>query len=43
MRGISIAILDTGVAPVDDLGRRGGRIAASVDFINGKLHPYDEE
>ena len=39
---ISIAILDTGVAPVDDLGRRGSRIIAAVDFVNKKTHPYDE-
>ncbi|MCL2619726.1 MAG: S8 family serine peptidase [Defluviitaleaceae bacterium] len=36
---ISIAILDTGVAPVPDLQ---GRILDSVDFINGQNHPYDD-
>jgi len=41
-RGISIAILDTGVAPVDDLVRPGNRILASVDFINNKTRPYDD-
>ena len=39
---VSIAILDTGVAPVEDLGRRGRRVVAAVDFVNGKKHPYDE-
>ena len=41
-RGISIAILDTGVAPVNDLGLPKSRILASVDFINGHTHPYDD-
>jgi len=39
---VSIAILDTGVAPVDDLGFRGSRILACVDFVNNRNHPYDE-
>lgn len=36
---ISIAILDTGVASVADFQ---GRLLESVDFINGKNHPYDD-
>jgi len=39
---VSIAILDTGVAPVDDLGRRGSRIIAAADFINNKAYLYDD-
>jgi len=38
-RNPSIAILDTGVAPVTDLH---GRIICSVDFINGSRHAYDD-
>ena len=34
---VSIAILDTGVAPVDDL-----RLLANVDFVNRRQHPYDD-
>ena len=41
-RGISIAILDTGVAPVQDLTLPENRILASVDFINKREHPYDD-
>lgn len=40
-RGLSIAILDTGVAPVADLNSPR-RILASVDFINKREHPYDD-
>jgi len=36
---ISIAILDTGVAPVPDLR---GRILASADFIKNRPHAYDD-
>jgi len=42
-RGISIAILDTGVAPVADLNSPEPRILASVDFINKREHPYDDD
>jgi len=35
--GISIAILDTGVAPVDDL-----HVLANVDFVNNRQHAYDD-
>ena len=41
-RGTSIAVLDTGVAPVDDLVRPKNRILASVDFVNNRQHPYDD-
>ena len=34
---IGIAILDTGVAPVDDL-----HILTSVDFVNKRTHAYDD-
>jgi len=39
---VAIAILDTGVAPVDDFGIGGSRILTSVDFVNNKKHPYDD-
>ena len=41
-RGISIAILDTGVAPVKDLTTPKSRILANMDFINKQEHPYDD-
>ena len=41
-KGVTIAILDTGVAPVDDLCRPESRIIAFKDFLNGKSEPYDD-
>jgi len=41
-RGISIAVLDTGVAPVNDLTLPQNRILANVDFINKRPHAYDD-
>lgn len=41
-RGVTIAILDTGVAPVLDLVYPRNRIVASVDFVNGRTEPYDD-
>lgn len=37
--GVTIAILDTGIAPHSDLG---SRLIAFQDFINGKEEPYDD-
>ena len=41
-RGVSIAVLDTGVAPVGDLVKPQNRLLAFVDFINGKPEAYDD-
>ena len=42
-RGVTIAILDTGIAPLEDFYRAGKcRILAFKDFVNGKEHPYDD-
>ena len=41
-RGISIAVLDTGVSPVFDLVKPKNRIIAFKDFINGQKEPYDD-
>lgn len=40
--GITVAVIDTGVAPHDDLTRPNNRIIAFKDFINGKDIPYDD-
>ena len=39
---ISIAILDTGIAPVRDLISPTNRILASIDFVNKLSHAYDD-
>ncbi len=41
-KGITLAILDTGIAPVDDLCYPKNRIIAFKDFVNGKNEPYDD-
>jgi serine protease AprX len=41
-KGIGIAILDTGISPVDDFLIPNNRIVAFRDFIEGKTHPYDD-
>jgi len=42
-RGISIAILDTGIAPLEDFYTAGRcRIVAFKDFVEGKEQPYDD-
>ncbi|ADI25258.1 S8 family peptidase [Geobacillus sp. C56-T3] len=38
-KGVTIAIVDTGIYPHPDLE---GRIAAFVDFVNGRTTPYDD-
>ncbi len=40
--GIVIALLDTGISPVEDLTKNENRIIAFKDFINGKNTPYDD-
>ena len=39
---ICIAILDTGVAPVQDLVLPHNRIVAAADFVSGRREPYDD-
>ncbi len=41
-KGVSIAILDTGVSPVYDLTKPKNRILAFKDFINDKKESYDD-
>jgi serine protease AprX len=43
--GICVAVLDTGVDPVDDLDRTRGnksRVVGWMDFVKGKKKPYDD-
>lgn len=40
--GISVAVIDTGVAPHDDLVKPLNRIVAFKDFVNDKSSPYDD-
>ncbi len=40
--GITVAVIDTGVAPHDDLTRPKNRIIAFKDFINNRDLPYDD-
>lgn len=41
-KGVTIAILDTGVYPHPDLITPHCRIVGFVDFINGSIDPYDD-
>jgi serine protease AprX len=41
-KGIGIAILDTGIAPLDDFTLPSNRIAAFVDIVNSREEPYDD-
>ena len=41
-RGISIAILDTGISPVADFIEPKNRITAFLDLVNGRTEPYDD-
>ena len=38
--GVRVAVIDSGLQPHRDLPRR--RIAAFVDFVNGRTEPYDD-
>lgn len=40
--GITIAVIDTGVAPHDDLTRPRSRIIGFKDLVNDKSSPYDD-
>ena len=40
--GITIAVIDTGVAPHYDLTRPINRIIGFKDFVNNKTSPYDD-
>lgn len=42
-KGVSIAVIDTGVAPHYDLIRPLNRIRAFQDFVNGRIRPYDDD
>lgn len=41
-KGIGVAILDTGIAPVNDFIQPKNRLIAFKDFANNKLEPYDD-
>ncbi|MDI3297947.1 MAG: S8 family serine peptidase [Bacillota bacterium] len=41
-KGVTIAILDTGVYPHADLTRPENRIVAFHDLVNGRSEPYDD-
>lgn len=40
--GITVAVIDTGVAPHDDLIKPNNRIIDFMDFVNNKEKPYDD-
>lgn len=40
--GITVAVVDTGVAPHIDLVKPKSRIVGFKDFVNGKTKPYDD-
>lgn len=41
-RGVTIAVLDTGIAPVEDFTNPFNRIVHFKDFVNNKSKPYDD-
>lgn len=41
-KGITVAVIDTGVAPHEDLIKPYSRIIGFKDFINNKDKPYDD-
>ncbi len=41
-KGVTVAILDTGVSPIEDFTKGRNRIIAFKDVINGKTSPYDD-
>lgn len=41
-KNVTIAILDTGISPLDDFTKPYNRIIAFKDFINNKQNPYDD-
>lgn len=40
--GITIAVIDTGVAPHDDITKPNNRLVGFRDFVNNKGAPYDD-
>lgn len=40
--GITVAVVDTGVSPHNDLTRPRNRIVGFKDFVNDKTRPYDD-
>lgn len=42
-KGIGIAIIDTGVAPHNDLTKPYNRIVGFKDYVNNKNSPYDDD
>lgn len=42
-KNVSVAVLDTGVFPHEDLATPYNRIVAFKDFIGGKTRPYDDD
>ncbi len=42
-KGVTIAVIDTGIYPHDDLTKPNNRIIAFKDFINNQEEPYDDQ
>ena len=42
-KGVVVAVIDTGIAPHDDLMKPEPRIVGWYDLVNGKNEPYDDE
>jgi serine protease AprX len=42
-KGVVVAVIDTGIAPHDDLMKPEPRIIGWYDLVNGKSQPYDDE
>lgn len=42
-KGVVVAVIDTGIAPHDDLMKPEPRIVGWHDLVNGKAEPYDDE
>ncbi len=40
--GVSVAVLDTGICPMEDFIIPRNRIICFKDFVNGKNYPYDD-
>lgn len=41
-KGVTVAVIDTGVSPHTDLVKPRNRIIGFKDFVNGKTAPYDD-
>lgn len=42
-KDVTVAVIDTGIAPHPDLTRPRSRIIGFKDFVNNRLEPYDDE